>query len=67
MSSEQKVVVITDASQGIGESLMKGFRETGYGVVVNARSIKKIGSNDPAGAAVEGDIAVASTCDRIVF
>ena len=54
MSSEQKVVVITDASQGIGESLMKGFRETGYGVVVNARSIKKIGSNDPAGAAVEG-------------
>jgi len=66
MSSEQKVVVITGASQGIGESLMKGFRDTSYGVVVNARSIKKFGSNDPAVVAVEGDIAVASACDRIV-
>ena len=67
MSSEQKVVVITGASKGIGASLMKGFREIGYGVVVNARSIEKIdGANDPAVVAVEGDIAVASTGDRIV-
>jgi NAD(P)-dependent dehydrogenase (short-subunit alcohol dehydrogenase family) len=67
MSSEQKVVVITGASRGIGARLMKGFREIGYGVVVNARSIGNIdGANDPAVVAVEGDIAVASTGDRIV-
>jgi NAD(P)-dependent dehydrogenase (short-subunit alcohol dehydrogenase family) len=67
MSPEQKVVVITGASRGIGARLMKGFREIGYGVVVNARSIGNIdGANDPAVVAVEGDIAVASTGDRIV-
>jgi NAD(P)-dependent dehydrogenase (short-subunit alcohol dehydrogenase family) len=67
MSSEQKVVVITGASRGIGARLMKGFREIGYGVVVNARSIGNIdGANDPAVVAVEGDIAVAATGDRIV-
>ena len=67
MSLERKVVVITGASRGIGASLMKGFRELGYGVVANARSIGKIdGANDPAVMAVEGDIAVAATGDRIV-
>lgn len=67
MSPEQKVVVITGASRGIGARLMKGFREIGYGVVVNARSIGNIdGANDPAVVAVEGDIAVAATGDRIV-
>src|ERR1700719_3888042 len=35
MSSDQKVVVITGASRGIGASLMRGFREIGYGVVVD--------------------------------
>ena len=33
MSSDQRVVVITGASQGIGASLAKGFRDIGYGVV----------------------------------
>jgi hypothetical protein len=37
MLSEQKVAVITGASQGIGASLMKGFREIGYGVVAYSR------------------------------
>ncbi len=42
MASEQKVAVITGASQGIGvgASLVKGFREIGYGVVATSRSIR---------------------------
>lgn len=67
MSPEQKVVAITGASQGIGESLMRGFRAIGYGVVVNARAIKKTnGLNDNAVVAVEGDIADAAIGERIV-
>ena len=67
MSPEQKVVVITGASRGIGASLVKGFHDLGYGVVANARSIGKIDcANDPAVVTVEGDITVAATADRIV-
>ena len=66
MSPEQKVVVITGASRGIGASLTKGFRELGYGVVVNARSIDKLGANDPNVVAVAGDVAKSDTADRII-
>ena len=67
MSPEQKVVVITGASRGIGASLVHSFRERGYRVVANARSIGGIAAtNDPAIVAVEGDIAVAETAERIV-
>jgi NAD(P)-dependent dehydrogenase (short-subunit alcohol dehydrogenase family) len=64
MSPEQKVVVITGASRGIGASLVQSFRERGYGVVANARSIDA--TNDPGIVAVAGDIAVAETAERIV-
>lgn len=67
MPPEQKVAVITGASQGIGASLVKGFREIGYGVVANSRSISM---SDVAGdrniLAVDGDIAAAATAERIV-
>jgi NAD(P)-dependent dehydrogenase (short-subunit alcohol dehydrogenase family) len=66
MSPEQKVAVITGASRGIGASLTKGFRELGYCVVVNARSIDKLGDSDPAVVAVAGDVARSDTADRIV-
>jgi len=66
MTSEQKVAVITGASRGIGASLMKGFREIGYGVVANSRSISKSDvAGDPAILVVDGDIAVADTAERI--
>jgi NAD(P)-dependent dehydrogenase (short-subunit alcohol dehydrogenase family) len=64
MPAEQKIVVVTGASRGIGAGLVKGFREIGYGVVVNARTIGK--SDDPATLAVEGDIAEPETAERIV-
>ena len=40
MSGEPKVAIITGASQGIGAGLVTGFRERGYRVVANSRSIK---------------------------
>jgi NAD(P)-dependent dehydrogenase (short-subunit alcohol dehydrogenase family) len=67
MPSEQKVVLITGASRGIGLSLVKGFREIGYGVVANSRSISKSEvARDPAIQVVDGDIADSDTAGRIV-
>ena len=67
MNSEQKVVIITGASQGIGANLVKGFREIGYGVVANSRSIRKSDlAGDPAILVVDGDIAAPDTAERIV-
>jgi NAD(P)-dependent dehydrogenase (short-subunit alcohol dehydrogenase family) len=62
--SNEKVAVITGASQGIGASLTKAYRERGYAVVATARSI---GPSEDAGiVAVEGDIADPDTAQRIV-
>jgi NAD(P)-dependent dehydrogenase (short-subunit alcohol dehydrogenase family) len=67
MPSDQKVVVITGASRGIGASLMRGFREIGYGVVANSRSINKSDlAGDPVIVVVDGDIAEPNTAERIV-
>ena len=33
MSKQQKVAIVTGASQGIGASLVKALRERNYGVV----------------------------------
>ena len=38
--STNKVALITGASQGIGAGLVQGFRDRGYRVVANSRSIK---------------------------
>ena len=64
MGAEQKVVVITGASQGIGADLVKGYRDRNYRVVANSRSIKP--SSDPDILAVAGDIADPKTAERIV-
>ncbi|MEJ1976679.1 MAG: SDR family oxidoreductase [Acetobacteraceae bacterium] len=64
MSTEQKVAIITGASQGIGAGLVEAFRRKGYGVVANSRSIAA--SQDPDVVAVAGDIAERATAERIV-
>ena len=64
MGAEQKVVIITGASQGIGAALVKGYRDRNYRVVANSRSIKP--SSDPDILAVPGDIADATTAERLV-
>jgi NAD(P)-dependent dehydrogenase (short-subunit alcohol dehydrogenase family) len=64
MGAEQKVVVITGASQGIGAALVKGYRDRSYRVVANSRSIKP--SSDPDILAVPGDIANPKTAQHVV-
>jgi NAD(P)-dependent dehydrogenase (short-subunit alcohol dehydrogenase family) len=64
MGAEQKVVVITGASQGIGAELVKGYRDRNYRVVANSRSIKP--SSDPDILTVPGDIADPKTAQHVV-
>jgi len=67
LNPDQKVVVITGASRGMGADLVKGFRGIGYGVIANSRSIKPGDvADDPDILAVAGDIARPETADRIV-
>ena len=64
MNAEQKVAIITGASQGIGEALVMAYRARNFGVVANARSIKP--SSDPDILVVAGDIADPKTAERIM-
>ena len=63
MKHEPKVAVITGASSGIGAALVKAYREAGYRVVANSRSIRA--SDDPGILAIAGDIADPATAERI--
>jgi NAD(P)-dependent dehydrogenase (short-subunit alcohol dehydrogenase family) len=64
MGTEQKVAVITGASQGIGAALVKAFRNRNYRVVATARSIKPDG--DPDVLTIAGDIADPATSERLI-
>jgi NAD(P)-dependent dehydrogenase (short-subunit alcohol dehydrogenase family) len=64
MSAEQKVVIVTGASQGIGAGLVKSYRERNYRVVANSRSIKA--SDDPDVLTIAGDISKPETARAIV-
>jgi NAD(P)-dependent dehydrogenase (short-subunit alcohol dehydrogenase family) len=64
MSTSQKVVVITGASQGMGAEMVKAFRERDYRVVATARSIKP--SDDANVLTVAGDIADTDTARRVI-
>ncbi|MFM0312429.1 SDR family oxidoreductase [Paraburkholderia sp. RL17-383-BIF-A] len=64
MSTSQKVVVVTGASQGIGAEIVNAFRKLDYRVVATARSVKP--SEDPNLLTVAGDIADPATAQRVV-
>lgn len=64
MSNEQKVAIVTGASQGIGEALVKAYRDRDYRVVATSRSIKQ--GADPDILAVAGDIGDPATAERVV-
>ena len=64
MGIEQKVAVIAGASQRIGATLVKAYRDHNYRVVATARSIKP--SNDVHILAVPGDIAVQKTAEYAI-
>jgi NAD(P)-dependent dehydrogenase (short-subunit alcohol dehydrogenase family) len=60
----QRVAIITGASQGMGAAMVDAYRALNYAVVANSRSITP--ADDPAVAVVAGDIAEPATADRIV-
>ncbi|WP_028210290.1 SDR family NAD(P)-dependent oxidoreductase [Paraburkholderia mimosarum] len=64
MSTSQKVVVVTGASQGIGAEVVKAFRKLDYRVVATARSIKP--SDDANIVSVAGDIGDRETAERVI-
>jgi NAD(P)-dependent dehydrogenase (short-subunit alcohol dehydrogenase family) len=64
MASNQKVAVITGASQGIGAELVKAFRNLDYLVVANSRSIRT--SSDDGVLAVPGDIGERAVAERVI-
>src|SRR5215469_10991513 len=64
MSTERKIAVITGASQGIGDGLVRGFLDRGYRVVANSRSIQPDASADVL--AVAGDITDSAVADRVI-
>src|SRR6267142_4040744 len=64
MGTEQKVAVITGASQGFGAGLVKAYRDRNYRVIANSRSIKP--STDSDVLTIAGDVADPKTADRIV-
>jgi NAD(P)-dependent dehydrogenase (short-subunit alcohol dehydrogenase family) len=64
MGTEQKVAVITGASQGIGAALVKAYRDRNFRVVATARSINP--SNDDGVLTVAGDIADPKTTGRVI-
>jgi NAD(P)-dependent dehydrogenase (short-subunit alcohol dehydrogenase family) len=64
MSTSQKVVVVTGASQGIGAEVVKAFRKLDYRVVATSRSIRP--SEDPNILSVAGDIGDPETARRVV-
>jgi NAD(P)-dependent dehydrogenase (short-subunit alcohol dehydrogenase family) len=64
MGTEQKVAVITGASQGIGAALVKAYRDRNYRVIATARTIQP--STDDGVITVAGDIADRTTAERAI-
>jgi NAD(P)-dependent dehydrogenase (short-subunit alcohol dehydrogenase family) len=65
VSADSKVVIITGASQGIGEGLVRGYLARGYRVVANSRSIKPDAYEGDV-LAVAGDISDPAVAVRVV-
>ncbi|MFD4671436.1 SDR family NAD(P)-dependent oxidoreductase [Lentzea sp. NPDC058450] len=59
-----KVVIVTGASQGIGEALVPAYRKLGYSVVAVSRSVQD--SDDPEVLAVRADLSQTGEGARVV-
>ncbi|MFG2725810.1 SDR family NAD(P)-dependent oxidoreductase [Streptomyces canus] len=63
-TQNQKVAIITGASQGIGAALVEGYRKLGYAVVATSRTIAPVDDADVL--TVQGDLADPATAGRVV-
>ncbi|MEU5313523.1 SDR family oxidoreductase [Streptomyces sp. NPDC021562] len=61
---QQKVAIVTGASQGIGAALVEGYRKLGHAVVATSRTITPADDSDVL--TVQGDIADPETAERVV-
>jgi len=64
MSTSQRVVVVTGASQGIGAAIVQAFRKLDHVVVATSRSIEP--SDDANVLTVAGDIGDPATAQRVI-
>jgi len=62
--TNQRVVIVTGGSQGIGAGLVRAYRELGHAVIATSRSIRP--SQDSGIVTVQGDIADPDTAQRVV-
>jgi len=68
LASEQKTVIVTGASQGIGAGIVKAFVERGFNVVANSRNMTRsteVTASDQV-ALLDGHIGEPGTAIRIV-
>jgi len=62
MGTDQKVVVVTGASQGIGAGIVQAFRDRNVRVVATSRSIKP--SADADVVTIQGDVGARETAEK---
>jgi NAD(P)-dependent dehydrogenase (short-subunit alcohol dehydrogenase family) len=67
MTNEQKTMIVTGGSQGIGAGIVKAFLDRGYKVVANSRNITKSSAFEASDrlALVDGNIAEPATAATI--
>jgi NAD(P)-dependent dehydrogenase (short-subunit alcohol dehydrogenase family) len=61
-TQNQKVAIVTGASQGIGAGVVEAYRKLGYAVVATSRTIAP--ADDADILTVQGDIADPATAER---
>jgi len=63
MGTEQKVAVVTGASQGIGAGIVQAFRDRNCRVVATSRSIKP--ASDADVVTIQGDVGAPETAEKV--
>jgi NAD(P)-dependent dehydrogenase (short-subunit alcohol dehydrogenase family) len=64
--ASKKTVIVTGASQGIGEAVVQAFLDRGYNVVATSRSVSTAGFAPSSNLAlVDGDIGQAATAEKV--
>jgi len=68
VTTKQKTIIVTGASQGIGAAVANLFLDRGYNVVGNSRKINQRNELQRSDrlALVEGDVVLAATAEMIV-
>jgi NAD(P)-dependent dehydrogenase (short-subunit alcohol dehydrogenase family) len=68
MASQEKTIIVTGASQGIGAGVVQSCLDRGYNVVANSRSIRKSSTflDSDHLALVDGSIGESAVAEKIV-